>query len=806
MQTHEEVMPRSFSGFLILALLLSASVFGQPSFTVNGYVRDAASGEDLIGATVMIQERSGTGTTTNVYGFYSMTLAAGDYTLIFSYLGYQPVEKQVSLTTDQTISVELASGEVELQEVVVSADRPDANVQDVAMSRENLQIEKVQRLPALFGEVDVIRTVQLLPGVISAGEGTTGLFVRGGAADQNLVLLDGATVYNPSHFLGFFSVFNPDAIKNIEIYKGGIPARFGSRLSSILDIQMKEGNSKEFKVSGGIGIISSRLTVEGPIKKDQSSFILSGRRTYADLFLRLSPDEDIRDNILYFYDFNAKANYILNDRNRLFLSGYFGRDRFGVADQFGLDWGNATSTLRWNHLLSDKVFFNTTLVYSNFDYGFDIDAETAEFTWTSRLKEYSAKFDGNYFPSPNLAIDFGYHLSHFDFEPARIIPQGEGVNFMPLILDNKYALEHAVYIGNNHQLSSRLSMEYGLRYSFFQHIGPGTLLEYEENRPLSDETIIGETEFDRLENIKSYHGAEPRFGMRYLLDSEKSIKFSYNRMRQYVQIASNATAGLPIDRWIPADTYIPPMVGDQLALGYFQNLRQNTLEASVEVYYKWMHDIIDFLTGTDILLNDNLETEISVGRGWAYGAEFLLKKDVGRTTGWLAYTLSRTRQQIDDINLGQPYNARHDRTHDIALVLSHQITPRFTLSGNWIYSTGTAVSLPSGRYQLSGLSVPFYDEGQRNAFRMPDYHRFDVSAVLESKKNEDRRWQSSWSFSVYNLYGRKNPFVITFEDIYNEDVTFDPGTDEEPITSQRPGSISTYLFRFIPSVTYNFKF
>ncbi len=799
-------MPRLFFGFLIFGFLLPTAVICQSTFTVNGYVRDAANGEDLIGATVSIQERAGTGTITNVYGFYSLTLAAGDYTLTFSYLGYQPIEKQISLTSDQTVNVELASGEVELQEVVVSADRPDANVQDVAMSRENLQIEKVQKLPALFGEVDVIRTVQLLPGVISAGEGTTGLFVRGGAADQNLVLLDGATVYNPSHFLGFFSVFNPDAIKNLEIYKGGIPARFGSRLSSILDIQMKEGNNKQFKVSGGIGLISSRLTVEGPIKKDQSSFILSGRRTYADLFLRLSPDENIRDNILYFYDFNAKANYILNDRNRLFLSGYFGRDKFGIADQFGLDWGNATSTLRWNHLLSDKIFFNTTLVYSNFDYGFDIDAETAEFTWTSRLKEYSAKFDGNFFPSPNLAMDFGYHLSHFDFEPARIIPQGSGVNFVPLILDNKYALEHAIYIGNNHQISPRISMEYGLRYSFFQHIGPGTLLEYEEDRPLSDETITNETEFDRLENIKSYHGAEPRFGMRYLLDSEKSIKFSYNRMRQYVQIASNATAGLPIDRWIPADTYIPPMVGDQLALGYFQNLRQNTIEASVEVYYKWMHDIIDFLTGTDILLNDNLETEISVGRGWAYGAEFLLRKDVGRTTGWLAYTLSRTRQQIDDINLGQPYNARHDRTHDIALVLSHQFTPRFTLSGNWIYSTGTAVSLPSGRYQLNGLSVPFYDEGQRNGFRMPDYHRFDISAVLENKKNKDRRWQSSWSFSVYNIYGRKNPFVITFEDVYNDDVTFDPGTDEEPITSQRPASVSTYLFRFIPSITYNFEF
>ncbi|MEM9671186.1 MAG: carboxypeptidase-like regulatory domain-containing protein [Cyclobacteriaceae bacterium] len=799
-------MPRLFFGFLFQGILFPIVVYCQSSFTVSGYIRDSSSGEDLIGATIAIEERSGVGTTTNIYGFYSLTLAEGEYNLIISYLGYQPKKVPLNLTSDQTLSLELVSQDVQLQEVIVSAEAPDANVKDVAMSRDNLKIEKVQRLPALFGEVDILKTVQLLPGVISAGEGTTGLFVRGGSADQNLVLLDGATVYNPSHFLGFFSVFNPDAIKNIEIYKGGIPARYGSRLSAILDIQMKEGNNKDFQVSGGIGSISSRLTVEGPIKKDKASFIISGRRTYADVFLRAFGNEDVRNNTLFFYDLNAKANYTINEKNRIFLSGYFGLDRFGIEDQFGLDWGNATSTLRWNHLFSDKLFFNTTLVYSNFDYGFDIDAETAEFTWTSQLKEYSAKFDGNFFPSPKSSIDFGYHFSHFVFEPAEIIPRGEGINFTPLILENKFAMEHAVFIGNNHQISPRISMEYGLRYSLFQQIGPGTVFQYAEDEPRSDETIVGEEQYERLENIQTYHGAEPRFGMRYLLGSEKSIKFSYNRMRQYVQIASNATAGLPIDRWIPADTYIPPMVGDQLALGYFQNLRQNTIEASVEVYYKWMNDIIDFRTGTDILLNDNLETEIAIGRGWAYGAEFLLRKDVGRTTGWIAYTLSRSRLQVPEINNGRPYNARFDRTHDIALVLTHQLNPRLSLSGNWVYSTGTAVSFPAGRYNLNGLSVPYYDPGERNAYRMPDYHRFDVSVVLDGKKNDERRWKNSWSFSVYNLYGRKNPFVITFEDVYNDDISFDPGDDEEPITSQEPGSIKTYLFRFIPSVTYNFKF
>ncbi len=788
---------------LILFLLTTTLAWAQQRYSVSGYIKDASDGEVLIGATVAISS-SGKGTTSNVYGFYSLTLPAGEYQLVYSYIGYQSKAVEVNLNQDQTLNMELNSGDIALEEVIISGERAEDNVQDVKMSRETLKIEKVKSLPALFGEVDILKTIQLLPGIQSAGEGTTGLFVRGGAADQNLVLLDEATVYNPAHFLGFFSVFNPDAIKNLEIYKGGIPARYGGRLSSILDIQMKEGNNKRLAVSGGIGSISSRLTIEGPLKKDESSFILSGRRTYADLFLRLSSNENINNNTLYFYDFNAKANYKLNDNNKLFASGYFGRDRFGVADQFGLDWGNATATVRWNHLFSDRLFLNTSLIYSNFDYGFDIDTDVVNFTWNANLKEYNLKLDFNFFPNTENTIDFGYQATLHKFEPAKIIPRGT-TNFIPLLLDDKFALEQAVYVGNNQQVSDRVSLEYGLRYSVFQHIGPGVVYQYEAGKPFSDETVVDTRNYENLQNIKLYHGLEPRFGARYLLTPNSSLKASYNRMRQYLQIASNSTAGLPIDRWIPADRYVKPLIGDQIAAGYFRNLHNNTLETSVEVYYKWMQNVIDFKSGSDILLNNNIETEISEGKGWAYGAEFLVKKNTGRTTGWVSYTLSRTRRQVADINGGRPYNARYDRIHDISVVASYQASPRLMLSGTWVYSTGTAVSYPAGRYQLNGQSVAYYDPLQRNAYRMPDYHRMDLSAVLEGKNRKNRKWQGSWSFSIYNVYARKNAFSITFDTVINNDPGYDPDNDG-PIVTERTAAIKTYLFSIIPAVTYNFKF
>ena len=790
--------------FFLLILPAFGMAQSGETYSLSGYVQDATTGEELIGATISRQDQPSVGTTTNVYGFYSLSLPPGEYTLVYNYVGYEKEVRQISLQQDTKLNISLQPTSLELQEVVVSAERQDANVAEVAMGREKLSIEKVKKMPALFGEVDVLKSLQLLPGVATAGEGTTGLFVRGGSADQNLILLDEATVYNASHFLGFFSVFNPDAIKNLEIYKGGIPARFGGRLSSIIDIQMRDGNDKEYVFSGGIGSISSRLTAEGPIVKDRGSFIVSGRRTYADLFLRLSSDEDINSSTLYFYDFNAKANYTLNENNRVFLSGYFGRDVFGMENLFGLDWGNTTATARWNHLFSDKLFLNTSLIYSRYDYGFDADDGVNSFLWESILEEQNLKLDFSWFLNPKNTISFGSNSIYHHFGPPEITFEGASA-IQDLELFDRYAFEQAFYIGNEQEVSDKLSLEYGLRYSTFQNIGPSKVYTYTPGLPRTNESITDTLEYGSFEKIKFYDGWEPRFGARYRLGDNSSVKVSYNRMMQYLQIASNATAGLPIDRWIPADAYIRPLIGDQVAMGYFRNFDKNSYEASVEVYYKWMQRLIDFKPAAQVLLTNNIETEILEGRGWAYGVEWLLRKNIGNTTGWLGYTLSRTMRQVDGINEDQPYPARYDRTHDLSLVVNHEASPRWTFSGAFVYRTGSAVSFPVGRAIIAGQTVPVYDNSRRNGHRMPPYHRLDLSATLNGIPRKDKKWVGSWTFSVYNAYARKNAFSITFEDIYNEDVSFEPGQGE-PVVSRRPGAVKLYLFSLIPSITYNFTF
>lgn len=791
--------------FTLLFIFSLLTVMAQQKHTISGYVHDAATGEELIGATIRITGPEGTGTTTNVYGFYSLTLPAGNYTIEYNYVGYSRQRKEITLNQNIKLTIALQPSDLQLEEVVVRDERQDANVADVNMSRENLSIERAKKLPALFGEVDVLKTLQLLPGIQTAGEGTTGLFVRGGSADQNLILLDEATVYNASHFLGFFSVFNPDAIKNVEIYKGGIPARFGGRLSSILDIQMKDGNDKDYIFSGGIGSISSRLTVEGPLVKDRSSFIVSARRTYADIFLRLSSNEDINSNTLYFYDFNAKANYKINDNNRVYLSGYFGRDVFGLEDLFGLDWGNATTTARWNHTFSDKLFLNTSLIYSKFDYGFEGDDGVNSFIWNSALEETNLKLDFSWFLNPKNTITFGSNSIYHFFAPPKITFQGES-DIDDIEFFDRFALEQAFYMGNEQKVTDRLSLEYGLRYSLFQSLGPSQEYIYEKGKPLDNENIIDTLSFSQFEKIQFYDGLEPRIGARLLLGETSSLKASYNRMRQYLQIASNATAGLPIDRWIPAGRYIKPLIGDQIALGYFKNINDNIFEASVEVYYKWMQNLIDFKPAAQVLLTNNVETEILEGKGWAYGAEFLLRKNVGQTTGWLSYTLSRTRRQIPGISNGNPYSARYDRTHDISLVLSHDLNRRLSLAGTFVFSTGAAVSLPIGRTQIAGQPIPVYDDTRRNAHRMPPYHRLDLSATLRGKPNKDKKWNGSWTFSIYNAYARKNAFTITFEEVYDNDPSFDPDESPGEYKSREQAAVKLYLFSIIPSVTYNFQF
>ncbi|CAN5163403.1 TonB-dependent receptor [soil metagenome] len=788
----------------IVVLFSISPLFAQEKFTISGYIRDSSTGEELIGAAVTIKELSGTGTITNTYGFYSLTLPKGNFQINYSFIGYEGKSIEVELQNPQIINIELAPKELQLKEVIITSGRLDEHISDIQMSRENLAIEKIRSIPALFGEVDIIKSLQLLPGIQSAGEGTTGLFVRGGSADQNLILLDEATVYNASHFLGFFSVFNSDAIKNVEIYKGGIPARFGGRLSSILDIQMKEGNNKNFTASGGIGTISSRLTVEGPIVKDKASFIVSGRRTYADLFLRLSSNENLNSNVLYFYDFNVKANYKINEKNRIFASGYFGRDVFNFDNTLGINWGNATATVRWNHLFNNRLFLNTTFLFSRFDYGFDFDDAVANFKWRSDLKEQGMKTDFTYYLNPSNTVTFGTNTLLHQFSPAHIQP-GDGSIFETVRLDNKYAIEQAFYGSNEQKISDRLSLEYGLRYSMFQNVGRGRVFVYEDPQNLSDEQIIDTLVYGNLDKIKFYHGLEPRMAARYMFTPSSSFKASYNRMRQYLQIASNITAGLPIDRWIPSDTYIEPLIGDQIAVGYFRNFNQNTIEASVELYFKWMHNLVDFKPSANILLNNNIETEVLEGRGWAYGAEFMLRKNIGRTTGWLSYTLSRTQRQIEGINRGRPYNARYDRTHDVSVVLSNQVSRRLSLATNWVYITGSAVSFPSGQYRLDQKLVVYYNPNLRNNNRMPDYHRLDLSLNLEGRNRRNRSWQGSWNFSLYNVYARKNVFSISFEEVVNGQINYDPERDG-PVTSRELKAVKLYLFSIIPSVTYNFKF
>ena len=789
-----------FNLTLLLGLYINTTYAQQ--YTISGYVKEASSGEALIGATVVDKNRPNIGQATNVYGFYSLELSKGDYIIIVSFVGYKNKEIPISLSSNKSLNIELDAETSSLEEVLVTARRSDENVSSVKMSTEKLQIARIKSIPALFGEVDIIKSIQLLPGVSTAGEGTSGMFVRGGSSDQNLILLDEATVYNASHLLGFFSVFNPDAIKNVEIYKGGIPAKYGGRISSILDIQMREGNNRKFEASGGIGSISSRLTAEIPVVKEKSSILISGRRTYADVFLAFAEDENIRNNTLYFYDFNTKFNYRISEKDKIYVSGYFGRDKLGFQDLFGFDWGNATFSTRWNHLFNDKLFLNTTLLYSNFDYGFDVNTAGIAYEWNSGLQEYNLKLDFDYFFNNNNTMFFGANAIYHVFSPAIITSQDPNIrNFS---LENDFAIETALYVSNQHKISEQFSMEYGLRYSSFAKVGADSVAVYADEMRRKPENEIRTDVYGTGELVRYYGGFEPRLGLRYMINSKNSFKASYNRMRQYLQVATNATAGFPTDRWIPADAHIEPIIGDQVALGYFKNFTENIWELSVEGYYKWLQNVVDFLPGEDILLNDRIETAVAGGKAWSYGSEFMLRKNSGKTTGWVSYTLSRTKRQIEGVAGGNPYLARYDKPHDLAIVLSHQFNDRLTLAGNWIYASGAAVSFPEGRYIVNGQSIPYYDDNKRNTSRMPDFHRLDLGLTYQLKSRW-KQYKHEINVSLYNAYNRKNPFSIEFREVNNNKPDYNVERDG-PVTSTRPESVRTALFGIIPSVTYNFSF
>jgi hypothetical protein len=771
---------------IFLLIVLSAalsSVYGQERFTLSGTVTDGDNGEGLIGATVLIKELS-TGGVTNEYGFFSVTLPKGTYTAVISYVGFESLTQEIDLSQNLRLNFELATQSGSLEEVLVTSERADANVRSTSIGVNKLDVREIEVVPVVFGERDVIKTIQLLPG-IKSNEGGGGFFVRGGSADQNLILLDEAPVYNASHLLGFFSVFNSDAIKDLSIYKGHIPAEYGGRASSVLDIRMKDGNSKKFNASGGIGLISSRLAVEAPIVKDKGSFIVSGRRTYADLFLKLSSNEDLSNSILYFYDINAKANYQLDPNNRIYLSGYFGRDKFGFSNVFGFDWGNTTATLRWNHLFNDKLFLNSTVLFSDYNYQVKISGDEGEnngFRITSAIRDFSIKEDFDYFISPTNTLKFGVNVIRHAFMPGAIDTDlFSDVNASRL--QEKYAWEGAVYVSNDTEFSDRFMANYGLRYSYFAQVGPGDIFTYDENGEITDVNSYGSGDI-----VQTYGGIEPRVGLTFVLNDESSVKTSFGRNRQYLHLLSNSTSGTPIDLWIPSSNNVKPQFVDQYAAGYYRNFKDNAFESSLEVYYKDMNNQVDYKTGAELIYNENVESQLLFGKGWSYGAEFFLKKNTGDLTGWISYTWSKSERKFDGVDQGQAYPANQDRRHDLSLVGIYQLNKKWSLSASFVYYTGNAVTFPIGKYQVEDKVINLYDK--RNANRYPDYHRLDLGATLQLKQTE--KFSSDLNFSIYNVYARKNAYSINFREVA-----------EDP---RRTEAVKLSLFNILPSVTYNFKF
>lgn len=744
-------------------------------------MKDQNTGETLIGASIVLLENPEMGVLSNGYGFYSITAPERNYTLVASFSGYKNDTLKVSLTKNIMLPVDLSPAGTELQEVVITARRND-NITRTLPGMQKLSIEEIKDVPVIFGEKDILKTIQLLPGIKTGGDGSTGFFVRGGAADQNLILLDEATVYNASHLLGFFSTFNSDAIKDVTIYKGDMPAQYGGRLSSLLDITMKDGDDKNYKVSGGIGVIASRINVEGPIVKNKGSFMISARRTYADLFLKLSKDSDVNKSILYFYDINAKANYQLDNKNKLFLSGYFGQDDLGYSNQFGIKWGNTTATLRWNHIFNSKLFSNTSFIYSNYNYNIIINQTTNNLEIISKIKDFSLKEDLQYFATNRNKVNFGFNFTRHIFSPGEFQTSATS-SYNPLILQNKYALDAAAYISDEWSITDRLKFISGLRLSSFNVLGPGNFYTYDVNGNVTDTAT-----FSSGKIVKSYLNLQPRFAATYLLNKISSIKVSYSRNVQNLHLLSNSTGSNPTDLWIPSSNNVKPEISDQVSTGYYRNLRNNRYEFSVEIYYKYLQNQIDYKNGAVLVANVNVESQLLYGRGRAYGLELFAKKKYGRLTGWISYTLSRTERQIDGINNNLWYPATQDQTHNIAIVAIFKANKKWTLSSDFVYNTGNAVTWPSGKYDVNGETVFYYTK--RNSYRMPSYNRLDLSATLQGKKT--KKFEGSWTFSVYNAYGRENPYFIQFQN--------DP---EDP---QKTQALQYSLFRWVPSVTYNFKF
>jgi hypothetical protein len=763
-----------------LALVPLSFLLSQEELIINGFISDAETGEALIGANVYIEGKN-IGASTNQYGYYSISLKPGEYKIHCNYMGYKEKITAIQLTGKERLNIELVPQALSTEAIEVIGEAVDENVSAPEMSVVTVNPTEIKSVPIIFGEQDVLKTIQLLPGVTAGSEGSSGFQVRGGGMDQNLILLDEAPVYNAAHFLGFFSVFNSDAINSAKLTKGGGPPEYGGRLSSVFDIKMKEGNKKQMSFNGGIGLISSRLGIEGPINGGKGSYYISARRTYADLVMKLVDPDTYDDLTLYFYDLNLKANYQISDKDFIYLSAYLGRDELGFEDRFGIDWGNTTTTLRWNHIYNDNLFSNTSLIYSNFDYVISFENGDGIIDITSGIEDINLKQSYNWYLNQKHQLNFGLDINYHTFIPGEISSSGE-TSINNFAIDNKKAIEAAVYLGHEWNINTTFSLNYGLRYSHFSLIGPGAYYNFDD-----DGNAINEKEYESNEIIKSYGGLEPRFSAKAMIDRYSSVKLSLSRNQQFIHLVSNSGGGSALDVWHPSTNNIKPSMADQIALGYFRNFDDNRIESSVEVYYKKLYDIVDFKNGADLLFNPYLESQFVFGEGTAYGLELLLKKKQGKFTGWLAYTLARSERSFPEIDNGDTFVNVNDRTHDFSLVAMYNFTEKWNFSANWIYYTGLAATYPSGKYNIDGETINYYTS--RNGHRWPDSHRLDLSVTYHFNKRG--RYESSLNFSVYNSYGNKNPYSIRFRE--NED------------NPEQTEAVKVYLFTYFPSISYNFK-
>ncbi|MDG3582387.1 TonB-dependent receptor [Galbibacter pacificus] len=775
-----------------------ASAYAQEKVTLSGTIAEASSNETLLGVNIIIPELN-VGTSTNAYGFYSITIPPGTYKVQVSYLGFKNIVETIAINDDVKKDFYLMNDAEELDEVVIEEDIEKISIKEPQMSVNTLTTATIKKIPAVLGEADVIKSILLLPGVSNAGEAASGFNVRGGAADQNLILLDEAIIFNSDHLFGFFSVFNPDAIKNIKLYKGGIPSRYGGRVSSVLDIYQKDGNSKDFHMTGGIGVVASRLLAEGPIVKDKGSFLIGGRSSYAHLFLKLTNNE----NSAYFYDLNTKLSYKFNDNNSLYLSGYFGRDVFNISDSFNNVYGNAVANVRWNHLFSDKLFSNLSLIYSDYYYGLSLDF--VGFNWNSGIKNFNFKYDLKHYLSNTLKLHYGVNNIYYKFNPGEIEPEGEnsGVNYFKLV--DKYANEAAAYIDIEQNITEKLSVEYGIRFSRFDRLGQSEINVYENNNPVTYNQDLGiyekATPIDTISKSKStsiaaFNNLEPRLAVSYAIDDSQSVKASYNRMTQYLHLISNTSSPTPLDVWAPSGPFIKPQILDQVAIGYFKDINNNAYSLETEAFYKKIKNRIDYIDGADLIANNAIEQVILNGEAKAYGIEVLLKKNLGRLQGWLAYTLSESKQRTPGrnstepgINNGDWYFTPYDKTHDISVTGSYMLTNKWSFGANFIFQTGRPATFPYGQYEYEGINIPSY--GPRNNNRLPFYNRLDLSATYIPKPKTNKKWQGEWVFSIYNVYNRKNAASITFR---------------ENMEEQRNEAVKLSIFGIVPSITYNFKF